>query len=71
MCLLGTLMSLKLDYANICGGQTKAQWKQIHKIIKEILVFFYFSQYLLLSKHILNSLDASLASVIYRNLWWQ
>lgn len=42
MCLLGTLISLKLDYANICGGQTKAQGKQIHKIIKEILVFFYF-----------------------------
>lgn len=42
ICFLGTLMSLKLDYANICRGQTKAQQKQIHKIIKETLVVFYF-----------------------------
>jgi len=35
-------MSLKLDYANICGGQTKTQRKQIHKIIKEMLAFLYF-----------------------------
>lgn len=41
MCFLGTWMFLKLDYANICRGQTNAQ-QTIHKIIKQRLVVFYF-----------------------------